>query len=94
MEPHASPSSRHASILSLAAVTRALFSRRRKTLTNALLAYGGVTPPTAGDALRAAGLDPSRRPETLSIAELCRLTDVLGREPGPESSRAAATPVL
>lgn len=78
----------------LAAVTHALFSRRRKTLTNALLAYGGVTPATAGDALRRAGLDSSRRPETLSIAELCRLTDVLGREPGPESSRPAATPVL
>ena len=78
----------------LASITQALFSRRRKTLPNALLAYGGVTPATVGEALRAAGLDPARRPETLSIDELCRLTDVLRREPGPESSRTATAPVL
>ncbi len=56
-------------------VTQAIFTRRRKTLTNALLAY----PPSEGvqvaEVLRRAGLDGQRRPETLEIAELVRLAD-------------------
>jgi 16S rRNA (adenine1518-N6/adenine1519-N6)-dimethyltransferase len=58
-----------------AGVVQAVFSRRRKMLGNALLAYGSVTPQKAADALRGAGLDPARRPETLTIAELARLAD-------------------
>jgi 16S rRNA (adenine1518-N6/adenine1519-N6)-dimethyltransferase len=65
----------------LATITQALFSRRRKTLGNALLAYGGITPATAATALSRAGLDPTCRPETLSITELCRLADAVSREP-------------
>jgi 16S rRNA (adenine1518-N6/adenine1519-N6)-dimethyltransferase len=61
----------------LAAVTAAVFSRRRKTLGNALLAYGGVTPSAASHALADAGIDPIRRPETLSVAELCRVADAV-----------------
>jgi len=63
----------------LAAVTSAVFSRRRKTLGNALLAYGGLLPGSASRALTEAGIDPIRRPETLTIAELCRVTDAVAR---------------
>jgi len=56
-------------------LTQAIFTRRRKTLANALLAY----PPSSGvrvaEVLRHAGLDGRRRPETLEIAELVRLAD-------------------
>lgn len=57
-----------------AAVTRAIFTRRRKTLANALQAYrsGGVV-----EALQRAGLDGRRRPETLTISELVHLSDAL-----------------
>jgi 16S rRNA (adenine1518-N6/adenine1519-N6)-dimethyltransferase len=56
-------------------LTKAIFTRRRKTLTNALRAYrssGG------GEALDRAGLDGQRRPETLDIPELVALADALG----------------
>ena len=62
----------------LAALTQAVFSRRRKTLANALLAYPatGLVPPAA--VLARTGLDGRRRPETLDIAELVRLADAFG----------------
>jgi 16S rRNA (adenine1518-N6/adenine1519-N6)-dimethyltransferase len=95
-----------------AALTKALFSRRRKTLANALLAYGAVTSrqsqvagresrvvsrkprareePAGGraialrEAAARAGLDGKRRPETLTIAELVRLSDaIVSVERGP-----------
>jgi 16S rRNA (adenine1518-N6/adenine1519-N6)-dimethyltransferase len=60
-----------------AALVQAVFTRRRKTLANALLAFSaGMTWLTPADALRAAGLDGTRRPETLAIAEFARLADV------------------
>ena len=56
-------------------LTQAIFTRRRKTLANALLAY----PPSSGvqvaEVLRRAELDGRRRPETLEIAEFVRLAD-------------------
>jgi 16S rRNA (adenine1518-N6/adenine1519-N6)-dimethyltransferase len=60
-------------------LVQAVFTRRRKTLANALLAYEdrGIPPglsPAA--ALDRAGLDGGRRPETLSIDEFGRLADV------------------
>ncbi len=63
----------------LTALTQAIFSRRRKALTNALLAY----PPaaSAGPALllAEAGIDGLRRPETLTLTELGRLSDAVSR---------------
>jgi 16S rRNA (adenine1518-N6/adenine1519-N6)-dimethyltransferase len=53
-------------------LTKAIFTRRRKTLVNALRAYavsGGA------EALRRAGIDGRRRPETLDIPELVALAD-------------------
>jgi 16S rRNA (adenine1518-N6/adenine1519-N6)-dimethyltransferase len=63
----------------LAALVQAVFTRRRKTLANALLAYQpapskrGRAP--SSEVLTLAGLDGSRRPETLSVAEFVRLSD-------------------
>ena len=59
-----------------AAIVQAVFTRRRKTLANALLAYSGGTDLQPADALARAGLDGRRRPETLSIEEFARLADV------------------
>jgi 16S rRNA (adenine1518-N6/adenine1519-N6)-dimethyltransferase len=59
-----------------AAIVQAVFTRRRKTLANALLACDArVTTLKPADALSAAGLDGTRRPETLAIAEFARLAD-------------------
>jgi 16S rRNA (adenine1518-N6/adenine1519-N6)-dimethyltransferase len=56
-----------------------VFSRRRKMLANALLAFDGATRLDPQEALRLAGIDGRRRPETLAIAELVALADVFGR---------------
>ena len=61
-------------------MVQAVFTRRRKTMSNALLAFDGSPARlTPGEALAAAGLDGSRRPETLSIAEFARLADAYVR---------------
>jgi 16S rRNA (adenine1518-N6/adenine1519-N6)-dimethyltransferase len=59
-------------------VTQAIFTRRRKTLANALLAYPLNTAQSPAKVLAAAGLDPQRRPETLTLQELAQLSDSLG----------------
>jgi len=56
-------------------LVKAVFTRRRKTLANALSALNLTEPRSPLDALRQAGIDGRRRPETLSIAELVRLSD-------------------
>jgi 16S rRNA (adenine1518-N6/adenine1519-N6)-dimethyltransferase len=58
-----------------AAMVQAVFTRRRKTLANALLAYDAGCSLAPAEALAAADLDGRRRPETLSIAEFARLAD-------------------
>ena len=58
-------------------VVRAAFAQRRKTLANALAAGLALAPPAARDLLTAAGIDPMRRAETLSLAEFARLADAL-----------------
>lgn len=67
------------------AMVQAVFTRRRKTMANALLAFdkGDRTSlSTPAEALAAAGLDGSRRPETLSIAEFARLADAYSGKGG------------
>jgi 16S rRNA (adenine1518-N6/adenine1519-N6)-dimethyltransferase len=64
-------------------VVKAAFATRRKTLKNSLSAQAsrfGHTPATLLDLLHALGLDPGRRPETLSVLEFVRLTNAL-RQP-------------
>jgi len=55
-------------------MTRAIFTRRRKTLANALEAYRSEG---IDEALQRTGLDGRRRPETLAIRELVALSDAL-----------------
>lgn len=78
----------------LASLTNAIFSRRRKTLNNALLAYGALTAPTAARVLADTGIDPVRRPETLTIAELCRLADAVVAAVPRNADRSPSVPVL
>jgi 16S rRNA (adenine1518-N6/adenine1519-N6)-dimethyltransferase len=50
-------------------MVRALFTLRRKTMSNALAAYAGLSGAAAARLLSSIGVDPRRRPETLSIEE-------------------------
>ena len=54
-----------------AAVVRAAFGQRRKTLRNAL------QPLCDADAIAAVGIDPSRRAEQLEVADFIRLANSL-----------------
>jgi 16S rRNA (adenine1518-N6/adenine1519-N6)-dimethyltransferase len=59
------------------AMVRSIFTQRRKMLGNALSPFSEQRGLRASDALAAADIDPRRRPETLQLAELARLADVL-----------------
>ena len=59
-----------------AALVQAIFTRRRKTLANALQAFPLSARLPPGAALERAGIDGRRRPETLAVAELVRLGNV------------------
>jgi 16S rRNA (adenine1518-N6/adenine1519-N6)-dimethyltransferase len=54
-------------------LVKALFSHRRKTLSNALKAFDASAPAV----LALAGIDGRRRPETLQVPELARLADLI-----------------
>jgi len=71
--------------LLLSRVTRAAFGQRRKTLLNALSSLGASRPEIAS-ALDFAGIDSSRRGETLTLEELARLVNAL-------AARLGANPV-
>jgi 16S rRNA (adenine1518-N6/adenine1519-N6)-dimethyltransferase len=60
-----------------AGVVQAVFTRRRKTLSNALLAFPPAVAITPASALRDANIDGTRRPETLTVAEFVRLADAV-----------------
>src|SRR5699024_56912 len=57
------------------AVIDAAFSQRRKTLRSALAGWAG-SPDRAEKTLLAAGVDPSRRGETLTIEEFAEIAAV------------------
>lgn len=57
-------------------MVRSIFTQRRKTLANALKPFAASAQADAAARLRQAGIDPSRRPETLQLDELARLADV------------------
>lgn len=71
------PPARHPDVFE--ALTKAVFTRRRKTLANALLAYADAgskwARPTPAEVLARAGIDGRRRPETLDIGELVHVSD-------------------
>ena len=61
-------------------VIKAAFGNRRKTLKNALTASGlGINSQIALQALSSAGIDPSRRAETLEPADFISLEICLRR---------------
>ncbi|MCI6158313.1 MAG: 16S rRNA (adenine(1518)-N(6)/adenine(1519)-N(6))-dimethyltransferase RsmA [Selenomonadaceae bacterium] len=60
-------------------VVKAAFGQRRKTLSNALKG-GGFPKEQVRDAMERAGIDPTRRGETLSLAEFGRLADAFAEE--------------
>ncbi|OQX20872.1 MAG: ribosomal RNA small subunit methyltransferase A [Desulfobacteraceae bacterium IS3] len=63
-------------------VIKAAFGQRRKTLRNALAGSElEIDTDTASRALEAAGIDPSRRAETLTVAEFAVLGNRLGAMP-------------
>ena len=60
-------------------VVRAGFGQKRKQLRNALSAGLGLDKATADALLLAAGIDPQRRAETLSLEEWAALTRAIAR---------------
>jgi 16S rRNA (adenine1518-N6/adenine1519-N6)-dimethyltransferase len=66
-------------------MVRSMFTQRRKTLGNALRPFADTVGRPAVAALVDAGIDPSRRPETLNLAELTALASALqARGTGPQ----------
>jgi 16S rRNA (adenine1518-N6/adenine1519-N6)-dimethyltransferase len=57
-------------------MVKTMFMQRRKTLLNALGAYAESVGRSAGSVLGDAGIDPVRRPETLTQPDLLRLVSV------------------
>ncbi|HTL43109.1 MAG TPA: 16S rRNA (adenine(1518)-N(6)/adenine(1519)-N(6))-dimethyltransferase RsmA [Vicinamibacterales bacterium] len=64
-------------------VVRSVFTQRRKTMANATRTVAESRRVTAAAALADAGIDPRRRPETLTIEEFARLANVLSRDVPP-----------
>ena len=61
-------------------VINACFAMRRKTLLNNLCASFSVNRETAQDWLEKAGLDAKIRGEALTLAQIARLSDVIGEK--------------
>ncbi len=89
-EPPATSAGREA----VFAVVDAAFAQRRKTLRKALSTLAGG-PQAAEEALRAAGIDPARRGETLDVTDFAALAEQLVRSgaltAGAETARPQAT---
>lgn len=58
-------------------MVRAAFSQRRKTIANALSSFAATRGRNVRQALDSVGVDPKRRPETLSLNDLVRLANLL-----------------
>lgn len=58
-------------------MVRSMFTQRRKTLGNALRPFAEAVGHDAVATLTGAGIDPIRRPETLTLEELLRLSQSL-----------------
>jgi 16S rRNA (adenine1518-N6/adenine1519-N6)-dimethyltransferase len=54
-------------------VVRGVFLQRRKTLANAFAPVAATFGRTASEVIDLAGLDPSKRPQELTVAEMARL---------------------
>jgi 16S rRNA (adenine1518-N6/adenine1519-N6)-dimethyltransferase len=58
-------------------LVRTLFNQRRKTAANSLKPLTSVRSLDAATVLRSVGIDPGRRPETLHLAELADIANLL-----------------
>lgn len=56
-------------------VVKAGFGQRRKTLSNSLMGVKDITKEIVFESLNAAGIEPSRRAETLSLEEFAQLSN-------------------
>jgi 16S rRNA A1518/A1519 N6-dimethyltransferase RsmA/KsgA/DIM1 with predicted DNA glycosylase/AP lyase activity len=64
-------------------MVRTMFMQRRKTLLNALRPFAESVGRESREALTTAGIDPVRRPETLTQEDLLRLAaSFMRHEPG------------
>ena len=54
-------------------VVRGVFLQRRKTLANAFVPVASTFGRSAAEVIERAGLDPSKRPQELTVAEMARL---------------------
>jgi 16S rRNA (adenine1518-N6/adenine1519-N6)-dimethyltransferase len=79
LKPHREPPVPIAVAVRFAAVVRAAFGQRRKSLANALAAGLAISTDRARRLIQAAGIDPGRRAESLSLAEFARLASVADR---------------
>jgi 16S rRNA (adenine1518-N6/adenine1519-N6)-dimethyltransferase len=70
----------------LTRLVQAVFTRRRKTLENALMAFRTWDRAAISKVLRRAHIDGRRRPETLDVSELVRLADAV--DPLPDAPGA------
>ena len=59
---------------------KAGFAQRRKTLLNSLSAGGGMDKDRVRKILEAAGIDPGRRAETLTVEEFGRIANGISNE--------------
>jgi 16S rRNA (adenine1518-N6/adenine1519-N6)-dimethyltransferase len=73
------------------AVVDAAFRQRRKTLRAALSGWAG-SAPEAERLLRAAGLDPGARGESLDIAEFARLAAQKAAQESAQQSAQQSAP--
>lgn len=77
IDPHDAPPVQAPSAEQFFRVVKAGFSMKRKQLKNALAGGLRVKAARARDLLSAAGIDPQRRAETLSLAEWARLAQIV-----------------
>ena len=60
-------------------MVRTMFTQRRKTVANALKPFGMDRGSDVAGPLQAVGIDPGRRPETLSLPEMAALSNAFAR---------------
>jgi 16S rRNA (adenine1518-N6/adenine1519-N6)-dimethyltransferase len=58
-------------------IVRGVFLQRRKTVLNALKPVAGALSRSPDDLLERAGIDPGRRPETLTVDDFARLSQAV-----------------
>ena len=75
-------------------MVRSMFTQRRKTLSNALEPFARVVGSSADEALRTAGIDGTRRAETLQLTELARLADYFAAAKKPSCAIVPPFPSL